>query len=147
MDHTLVNLNQLRSYGMIVQDNPFTEAPIFIPTEHHDFMPPLSSKETILGVTTRTPTYKELQTCLYVTCSLVHEWDPHIVFFPNSSRTVEEEISRNIGAVMKEEGPLTSLTQIVTAIKWKKYMTSAPCQVECLEVSKLLQYHQGIHQK
>ena len=60
MDHTLAKLNQLRAYGMTVQDNPFSEAPIFIVMEDHDFMLPLSSKGTILGVTTRTPTYKEL---------------------------------------------------------------------------------------
>ena len=56
MDHILVNPNQLRAYGMTVQDNPFTEAPIFISTEDHEFMILLSSKGTILGVTTRNPT-------------------------------------------------------------------------------------------
>ena len=44
MDHTLVNPNQLRAYGMKVQDNPFAEAPIFIATEDHDFMPRFSYK-------------------------------------------------------------------------------------------------------
>ena len=48
MDHTLVNPNQMRAYGMTVQDNPFAEAPIFIATEEHDFIIPLSSKGNIL---------------------------------------------------------------------------------------------------
>ena len=69
MYHTLVNPNQLRTYGMTVQDNPFTEAPIFIATEDHGFMILLYSKGTILGVTTRTPTEKELRMCPHVTCS------------------------------------------------------------------------------
>ena len=56
MDYTLVNPNQLRAYGMTVQYNNFAEAPILIATEDRDFMLPLSSKGTILGVTTRTPT-------------------------------------------------------------------------------------------
>ena len=56
MYHTLVNPNQLHAYGMTVQDNPFAEAPIFIVTEDHEFMLMLSSKGTILGVTTRNPT-------------------------------------------------------------------------------------------
>ena len=60
MDHTLVNPNHLRAYGMTVQDNSFAEAPIFIATEDHEFMLPLSSKGTILGVITRNPTDKEL---------------------------------------------------------------------------------------
>ena len=73
MDHTLVNPNQLRAYGMTVQDNPFTEAQNFKATENYDFMLPLSSKGTILRVTTRTPTYKELQTRQHVTYLSVHE--------------------------------------------------------------------------
>ena len=48
MDHTLVNPNQLRAYGMTVQENPFTESPIFIVTEDHNFMLPLCSKGNIL---------------------------------------------------------------------------------------------------
>ena len=70
MDHTLVNPNQLRAYGMTVQDNPFAEAPILIPTEDCDFMLSLSSKGNILGVASRTPTDKELHTCPHVTCLL-----------------------------------------------------------------------------
>ena len=76
MDHTLVNPNQLRAYGITVQDNPFAEAPLFIATEDHGFMLPVYSKGTILGVAIRTPTDKELQTCPHVICSLVHEWNP-----------------------------------------------------------------------
>ena len=58
MDHTLVNPNQLRAYGMTVQYNPFAETPIFIAMEDRDFMFLLSSKGNVLGVTTRTPTEK-----------------------------------------------------------------------------------------
>ncbi len=104
MDHTLVNPNQLRAYGLTVQDNPFSEAPIFISTEGHEFILPLASKGTILGVTTRTPTDQELQTCPHVTLSSEHEWDPQHVRFPKAVRTAEEEVSRNIGAVMTQGG-------------------------------------------
>ena len=58
MDHTLVIPNKLCAYVMMVQDNPFTEAPILIETEDHDFMLLLSSKGPILGVNTRTPMYQ-----------------------------------------------------------------------------------------
>ena len=68
MYHTLVNPNQLRAYLMTVQDNPFSEDPIFIAPEDHNFMLPLFSKGTILGVTTRTPTDQDLHTCPHVTC-------------------------------------------------------------------------------
>ena len=61
MYHTLVNLNQLCAYGMIVQKNSFAEASIFIATEDHEFMILFSSKGNILGVSTRSPTNKKLQ--------------------------------------------------------------------------------------
>ena len=64
---------------MTVQDNPFAEDPIFIATEDHDFMLLFYSKVTILGVTTRTSTYKELRTCPHVNSLSAHEWDPHNV--------------------------------------------------------------------
>ena len=67
MYHTLVNPNQLHSYEVTVQDNPFAEVPIFIATEDHEFMFLLSSKETIHGVTKITPAEKEIQTCPHVT--------------------------------------------------------------------------------
>ena len=102
MDCTLVSPNKLRAYGMKVQDNPFAEALIFISTEDHDCMLQLSSKGTILGDTTRTPAYTELQTCPHVTCLSAHEWDPQNVCFPKRSHIVEEEISSNIGVVMTE---------------------------------------------
>jgi hypothetical protein len=104
MDHTLVNPNQLRAFGLNVQDNLFSDAPIFIGTEGHEFMLPLTSKGTILGVTTRTPTDNELQTCPHITLSSEHEWDPQNVQFPKAPCTVEEEIARTIGAVTTQGG-------------------------------------------
>jgi hypothetical protein len=73
MDHTLVNPNQLRAFGLTGQYNPFSDAPIFVAMEGHEFMLPLASKGTILGVTTRTLTYHELQTCPHVTLPSEHE--------------------------------------------------------------------------
>jgi len=99
MDHTLVNPNQLRAYGITIQDNPFDAAPIFIATEDQDFTLPLTTRGTVIGVATRTPTAHELQTCPHIVLSSEHEWDPQNVRFPKASRTVEEEVSRTIGAV------------------------------------------------
>jgi hypothetical protein len=107
MEHTLINPNQLRAYGITAQDNPFDPAPIFISTEDNEFTLPLNSKESVLGVATRTPTNQELQTCPHVVLSSEHEWDPQNLWFPRASRTVEEEISRTVGAVMTQDGAST----------------------------------------
>jgi hypothetical protein len=66
MEHTLVNPNQLGAYGITVQDNPFDPVPIFISIEDNKVTLPLSSKGTVIGVATRTPTNQELQTCPHV---------------------------------------------------------------------------------
>ncbi len=76
MEHTLINPNQLRAYGITLQDNPFDPAPIFISTEDNEFTLPLNSKGMVLDVATRTPTDQELQTCPHVVLSSEHEWDP-----------------------------------------------------------------------
>jgi hypothetical protein len=108
MEHTLINPNQLRAYGITVQDNPFNPAPIFISTEDNEFTLPLYSKGTVLGVATRTLTDRELQTCPRAVLSSEHKWDPLNVRFPRASRTVvEEEISRTVGAVMTQDGAST----------------------------------------
>jgi hypothetical protein len=36
LEHTLVNPNQLRAFGITVQDSPFFDAPIFIATEGNE---------------------------------------------------------------------------------------------------------------
>ena len=71
--------------------------------EDHEFMISLYSKGPIIGVTTRTSTDKELQTCPHVTFLLAHEWDPQNVSVPKSLLTMEEDISRKNGAVMTDE--------------------------------------------
>jgi hypothetical protein len=99
MDHTLVNPNQLRSFGIKVQDNPFDSAPTYVSTEDGDFAFPLACTGTILSAPTRTPTENELQTCRHILLSSEHDWDPQNVRFPKASRSVEEEMTRTIGAV------------------------------------------------
>jgi hypothetical protein len=97
MDHTLVNPNQLRSFGITVQDNPFAEAPTYLSTKDNDFVMPLSSSGTIIKAPTRTPTDRELHECRHIELSSNRDWDPQNVRFPKASRTVEEEITRTIG--------------------------------------------------
>ena len=38
MDHTLFNPNQMRLFGIMVQDNPVCESPLYIMTEDGDFV-------------------------------------------------------------------------------------------------------------
>jgi len=101
MEHTLVNPNQMRLFGMTVQDNPVCESPLYIILEDGDFVLPLQMKGTNVMANTRSPTAQELQDCTHIVVLSEHPWDPHCVRFPESSRTVQEEIEmqRSIGGV------------------------------------------------
>ena len=59
LHHTLINPNQLRSYGVDVQDNPFAKEDLAIITD--DYIIPLDTQGTIIFCDTRSPTEVELQ--------------------------------------------------------------------------------------
>ena len=63
MDHSLINPNQCRAFGIRIQDDPSSGSPLFLATEDHDFVMELSLKGTMVVANTRTPTQEELETC------------------------------------------------------------------------------------
>ena len=81
LDHTLVNPNQLRAYGVNVQDNPFDAKPLSITTG--DTSVELYSEGTIICGDTRTPTESELSQLPRLILTSPHDWDPHNVCFPS----------------------------------------------------------------
>jgi hypothetical protein len=101
MDHTLVNPNQMRLVGITVQDNPVCELLLYLMTEEGDFVLPLQMKGTNVMANTCTPTAQELHDCTHIVLLSKHPWDPQRVRYPESSRTVQEEIEmqRSIGGV------------------------------------------------
>ena len=56
MEHTLVNPNQLRLFGVIVQDNPYSNSPLYIESPDRDFVLPLIAEGANILAHTRTPT-------------------------------------------------------------------------------------------
>ena len=57
MQHTLLNTNQLQSFGMLVKDDPFaSDEPIFIESENGYAVLPLHTEGTIIYLDTWTPT-------------------------------------------------------------------------------------------
>ena len=58
MDHSLVNPNQLRHYGTIVQDNPISTEPMHIMTGNESFKMALKMSGTINYNETHTPSAK-----------------------------------------------------------------------------------------
>jgi hypothetical protein len=104
VSNSLINPNQLRHYGVIVQDNPYSGSPLYMMSPEEEFTIPLEAEGTNILVHTRTPTNRELQTCRHVVLSLLHYWDPQHIRFPEPQRSVEEEVriyeaQRTVGGI------------------------------------------------
>ena len=70
MEHSLANPNQLLYYGTTVQDNTFSDSPLYIMSEESDFYLPLETKGTNIFVNTRNPTSQELAEFPHITFTL-----------------------------------------------------------------------------
>lgn len=90
LDHSLLNPNQMRQFGVIVQDNPFDADQMHIATEDDELVIPLESEGTTIFVNTRTPMEQELQEKRHIHLTSKAPWDPRDVCFPEPTRLVEE---------------------------------------------------------
>ena len=89
MDHSLLNPNQLRHFGVEVEDNPYCGRQMMIekndPDHDEDFVAILKSKGTVIYLDTWTPTDDDLNELPHVILTSPREWDPQRVTFPCSS--------------------------------------------------------------
>ena len=94
MNSALINVNQLRHYSTFVQDNSMSDLPLSIITEDSEFSIDLTIASTIVHANTFTPSKSKLQTCPYITLISPAPWDPHNVYFHQSSITLDELVQR-----------------------------------------------------
>ena len=103
MEASLMNPNQLRHYGVEIQDNPYNSHPMLIRKEDSDegdFVACLKSQGTNIYIDTWTPTDKDLQEYPQVVLTSPRPWDPYKVKFPGISEVEMSEIEdRNISGV------------------------------------------------
>ena len=97
LDHSLINPNQLRSNGIEVQDNPYSEEPMSIISHTDGICIVLLSKGTTIYIDTWAPSQKDLESLPHIELSSKIEWNPEKVEFPSYSRSEREMIEkRNI---------------------------------------------------
>ena len=106
MQHSLINPNQLRYFGIRVQDDPTSNEPIHIRNEDDSFNIELCMSGTIMYIDTHTPSVKELNDCPHIILSSPHEWNPQEVKFNNNSQSFEERMSgRHVISAMHMNRP------------------------------------------
>ena len=97
LDHSLVNPNQCRSFGLEVNDNPFDkDNDVGIKATSELFIP-LTTKGTKVHFKTRVPTENELETCLHIDMTSKIEWNPNEIKLGeinNVKSTEHEEFAR-----------------------------------------------------
>ena len=101
LEISLMNPNQLRHYGVQVQDNPYDASPMTIRKDEDDddFIACLRSDGTDIFINTWTPTGKDLEQCKHIVLTSPNEWDPRKVAFPSTSEVDIDDIeSRNVSA-------------------------------------------------
>jgi hypothetical protein len=76
LDHSLINPNQLRAYGVPLWDNPYDPArPLSLDVDN-DLSIPLQTSGTKIYFRTRVPTATELAECDHLTITSPSPWDP-----------------------------------------------------------------------
>ena len=115
MDHSLINPNQIRHYGINVSDNPYdSDKPFGI--DHETAFIPFSTAGTTIYFDSFYPTNEQLETELYVTLTSDYDWIPASVDISHNGCQNDYEIS--INAVSKENkrrrsGPVEFETDLV----------------------------------
>ena len=80
LDHTLVNPNQVRHYGLPFNDNPFCKEKGLSIEVNDELLINMQSSGTKVRFRTRVPTREELHNCMHVTMTSPVPWEPeHVV--------------------------------------------------------------------
>jgi hypothetical protein len=90
LHHSLLNPNQLRHHGVIVQDNPYASTSLHLSSHDDEFVMPMQTEGTTIFFNSRTPTHYELAHCPHITLSSQAPWNPRDVQFPTATHHVEE---------------------------------------------------------
>ena len=96
LPNSLINPNQLRYFGIFVQDDPTSTIPLHIRTEDARFNMPLKMKGTVIFEEKRKPTEKELDKCPHVVLSSPHEWESSKVKVPQPKKQSLDEVVADI---------------------------------------------------
>ena len=93
-ENSLMNPNQLRHFGIEVQDNPYDQNPMLIRKESDTdgFVACLKSRGTDIFIDTWTPTDQDLRENVHVVLTSLTQWDPHSIRFPQTSKSEIDEI-------------------------------------------------------
>ena len=89
MQTTLINPNQSRHFGVVIQNDPISNIPMHLRTKDASFSLPIYMQRTIAGFTSHTPSEDELEHCPHIHITSSKPWNPSTVTFQKTDRTLE----------------------------------------------------------
>jgi len=95
MENSLMNPNQLRDFGVDVEDNPYGDKPMIISKQDQDdgdFVAALKLTGTTIYIYTWTPTREDLQDYPHIVLTSSHPWNPSKVQMPTMSSLEIKEV-------------------------------------------------------
>ena len=105
LEDSLMNPNQLRHFGVEVQDNPYHQEPMVIrkDDDEQEFVACLKTEGTNIFIDTWTPSDDDMGTYKHIELTSPKVWNPHEVRFPGLSAADRGEIEEvNVSAVEVE---------------------------------------------
>ena len=109
LDHSLINPNQLRSYGVHFWDNPYDENhQLSIDTPCGLFMP-LMSKGTKIYFNSRVPTRYELENCAHIDMTSKTEWNPHSMTLGECRTEMRERLEYQMQTIETYDNPYSTI--------------------------------------
>jgi len=157
---TLLNPNQLRVNGIIVNDVPIHLCPnpenashsIDIPNENLSI--PLKLQGVISKVEVRLPTINEIETCKWVELTSAADWEPNSLDFVeaeqayiNANNSIQPELQRNLYSIKADATKVHDeniLHQICQAVNIGAIHTKNPSHSEVLKNKVAKTFHIGL---
>jgi hypothetical protein len=112
MDHSLINPNQIRAFGIDVSDNPFDESKDF-GINHDECFIPFDTAGSTVYFDTFVPTDEQLRTCRHIELTSDEEWDPNSVDMNHSKKPsrarIIQRMQRHAAQALRNETRETDL--------------------------------------
>ena len=86
LNHSLLNPNQMRHFGIEVQDNPYSDEPMAITSPDDEFSACLLSNGTTIYLNTWCPSQQDLERLPKIVLSSPKQWDPCLLYTSPSPR-------------------------------------------------------------
>ena len=92
LDHSLINPNQLRDFGVDVWDNPYDKTKGIFIQAHDGTRIPFETSGTKIRFATRVPSRRELRECRHVQLTGKEPWNPEVVRMAEVNITERSEV-------------------------------------------------------